>query len=186
MRSSNLSQGIRESIRFRNTSRRVCRFLCWYSKSAKVGCSVMVAPPWCWLASVCHNYSIIQSFPKAYAYKAALPWMERFGFLAALGMTYTYNGALGQLRKGLLSLNGLLLNGVQARTTHAKLVLVKAGRGVAPLPLTPVSSTGQAMSGREGEFQPALALPTRVENTRTALVLRLSSRRRVGAPWKVW
>ena len=30
--------------------------------------------------------------------------MERFGFLAALGMTYTYNGALGQLRKGLLSL----------------------------------------------------------------------------------
>ena len=34
------------------------------SKSAKVGCSVMVAPPWCWLASVCHNYSIIQSFPR--------------------------------------------------------------------------------------------------------------------------
>ena len=63
MRSSNLSQGIRESIRFRNTSRRVCRFLCWYSKSAKVGCSVMVAPPWYRLASVCHNHSIIQSFP---------------------------------------------------------------------------------------------------------------------------
>ena len=86
MRSSNLSQGIRESIRFRNTSRRVCRFLCWYSKSAKVGCSVMVAPPWCWLASVCHNYSIIQSFPKIN--------MAR-GVEMSRGMAYRKNLKLG-------------------------------------------------------------------------------------------
>ena len=33
----------------------------------------MLAPPWCWLASVCHNYSIIQSFPRLAGY------LGRFG-----------------------------------------------------------------------------------------------------------
>ncbi len=40
MRPSSFCQGIRPSTRYRNNSRRVLRFLPWYSRSEKVGCSI--------------------------------------------------------------------------------------------------------------------------------------------------